>query len=205
MNHADAVKLGAVEKYVLGELNVAERDEFEQHFFECSECASQLEALEALRTTVRQPSVAVMPSQRRHWMERPQVARWALAASVLLGGIVSYQNLYTFPQLRAAVNQPRLITTIQPDTQYRGKSTPQMDFRVPLQFPLGFSAYRIELQSSSGAKLADLHVSAQEASQSEGIRFPRNSATSGELQIVIYGENASLQPQEINRHRLFVP
>ena len=49
MNHADTVALGAVEKYFLGELSVAERDEFEAHFFECAECASQLQALEAMR------------------------------------------------------------------------------------------------------------------------------------------------------------
>lgn len=205
MNHPDAVALGAVEKYVLGELSVAERDDFEAHYFECAECASQLQALEALRGTLREPPPQVMPARGRSWMERPAMARAALAASVLLGVVVGYQNIYTLPELRQAVHQPRLITTIQPDTQYRGAPVAAMDFRVPLQFRPGFTAYRIELQSASGSPLAGLHVTAQEAASSEGIRFARTTERSGNLQIVIYGENASFQPQEINRHRIYVP
>jgi anti-sigma factor RsiW len=42
MNHDDAVQLTAVESYILGELPSAVRDEFEEHFFECTECAEEL-------------------------------------------------------------------------------------------------------------------------------------------------------------------
>ncbi len=39
MDHNEALRLHAVEKYVLGELPPSLRDEFEEHFFECQECA----------------------------------------------------------------------------------------------------------------------------------------------------------------------
>lgn len=204
MNHADAEALGAVEKYYLGELGVAERDEFEAHYFECAECASQLQALEAVRGTLREPLVAEAAPQRP-WVEKPGVARWAFAASLLLAAVVSYQNLYTLPQLRQSVQRPRLITTIQPDVRYRGTPAAAMEFRVPLQFPPGYASYRIELQSASGSKLSDLHVTAAEAASSEGIGFGRSAERSGDLQVVLYGHNASFEPQEVNRHKIYVP
>jgi len=39
MEHTDAVKLQAVEKYILG-TNPVLREEFEAHYFDCTACAS---------------------------------------------------------------------------------------------------------------------------------------------------------------------
>lgn len=203
MNHADTVALGAVEKYFLGELSVAERDEFEVHFFECAECASQLQVLEAVRATVRQP-LSVQPIVIRPWIDRPAVARWALAASVLLGSVVTYQNAFTFPQLRQAADRPRWIATVQPDVRFRGSPSAAAEFRIPLEFPQGFASYRVELQTASGARISELRISASQASTGD-VGFPRTERQSGDLQVVIYGENASLSPQEVKRHRIYVP
>lgn len=203
MNHADAVALGAVEKYYLGELGVAERDEFEAHFFQCAECACQLQALEAVRETIRRP-LPRQPVAIRPWIDRPAVARWALAASVLLGSVVTYQNAYILPQLRQAAQRPRWIATIQPDVRFRGTPASSSEFRIPLEYPPGFTSYRVELQSASGARLSELRVTASQAGSGD-VGFPRTAEQSGDLQVVIYGENASLQPQEIKRHRIYVP
>jgi hypothetical protein len=42
MDHDDAVKLFAVERYVLGEFGQDEAKAFEEHMFGCSECAEQI-------------------------------------------------------------------------------------------------------------------------------------------------------------------
>ncbi len=39
MNHSEAVESQAAEKYLLGELRAGERDNFEDHFFVCDDCA----------------------------------------------------------------------------------------------------------------------------------------------------------------------
>jgi anti-sigma factor RsiW len=44
MDHNEALRLRAVEKYVLGELPPSLRDQFEEHFFECQECAQDVKA-----------------------------------------------------------------------------------------------------------------------------------------------------------------
>ena len=44
MDHNKAVRLLALERYVLGELPPPLRDEFEEHFFECQKCALDAKA-----------------------------------------------------------------------------------------------------------------------------------------------------------------
>jgi anti-sigma factor RsiW len=54
MDHGEAIRLGATEKYVLGELPQSLRDDFEEHYFECQECALDLKAAEAFVDNARE-------------------------------------------------------------------------------------------------------------------------------------------------------
>jgi Putative zinc-finger len=47
MDHHEAIQRGAVEKYLLNQMSPAERDEFEEHYFDCPECAEDLRATAA--------------------------------------------------------------------------------------------------------------------------------------------------------------
>jgi len=42
MDHETAVKTGATERYLLGELTGEDRDRFEEHYFMCPECAEDV-------------------------------------------------------------------------------------------------------------------------------------------------------------------
>ncbi len=53
MDHNEAVRLRAVEKYVLGELAPSQRDEFEAHYFDCQECAQDVKAVAEFVDNVR--------------------------------------------------------------------------------------------------------------------------------------------------------
>jgi len=58
MDHNEAVRLQAAEKYVLGELPPPLRDEFEEHYFECEECAQEVKAAAEFLDNVR-ASIAI--------------------------------------------------------------------------------------------------------------------------------------------------
>ena len=47
MDHEEAVRLQAAEKYVLGELAEELREAYEQHYFDCQECATEVIATAA--------------------------------------------------------------------------------------------------------------------------------------------------------------
>jgi anti-sigma factor RsiW len=47
MDHNEAIKLRAAERYALGELPEDVRDAYEEHFFDCAECAMEMKAVSA--------------------------------------------------------------------------------------------------------------------------------------------------------------
>jgi hypothetical protein len=53
MEHDQAVQTQASMRYILGELTTAERDEFEEHYADCSRCMSDLEMTAAFAANAR--------------------------------------------------------------------------------------------------------------------------------------------------------
>jgi len=115
MDHTEAVKLQAVEKYILGELAPPLRDEFEAHYFDCMECSLNLRSGVAFAVASRQYFAenvgreVVVPAPKPDWFAwlKPLVAIPVFAALLLL---IGYQNFVTIPRLKqsssgvAAVN-----------------------------------------------------------------------------------------------------
>ncbi|HEY6351193.1 MAG TPA: hypothetical protein VI636_17455 [Candidatus Angelobacter sp.] len=66
MNHEFAIGSKAAERYVLGEMNEAERDAYEEHFFSCAVCAEEVKATDELLCTIRQaiPGPSMPPARR---------------------------------------------------------------------------------------------------------------------------------------------
>src|SRR5438046_9901580 len=54
MDHNQAVQLQAAVKYMLGELSQTQRDEYEEHYFDCAECAVDIQALVTFADTGRE-------------------------------------------------------------------------------------------------------------------------------------------------------
>jgi hypothetical protein len=47
MDHTEAIRLQAAAKYALGELSPAQMEEYEEHYFDCAECALDVRAIMA--------------------------------------------------------------------------------------------------------------------------------------------------------------
>src|SRR5215472_1993563 len=103
MNHAEAVETQVVERYLLGELNDSETEEFEQHYFACADCAADVAAATILKANARavfeddaEPPPAPQPAKPGFWEQlfaafRPAPALAAGLASLALGMTCSYQ------------------------------------------------------------------------------------------------------------------
>jgi hypothetical protein len=174
MNHSDAIQMGACEKYLLGELTAQLRDEFEQHYFECSECAHDVQAaalfLSATREALKESAVPVRSHERAtresswfRWL-RPAIAVPAFAVLLLFLG---YQNLVTLPHWKNLASQAASSDLLKPILLHPGMSrgtepripvAPGQSFAVYLDIPTqpAYSAYLIRLQRDSSAATRDL-------------------------------------------------
>lgn len=87
MTCTDVEQRDIAENYVLGRLTEADREAFEQHYFECSRCFAELEAVRAVRDALAQPPRRATPVRRWQWL--------AAAAALLLAvsAVIAWQAL----------------------------------------------------------------------------------------------------------------
>jgi Putative zinc-finger len=111
MDHQEALQRQAVERYLLGELAGPQREEFEAHFFGCTQCEEAVQTGAIFADNARavfheQPDLAPAPGQRAPWWQRfmPLVLAPVVAAAALLC-LVVYQNAVQIPGLRTQLAQ----------------------------------------------------------------------------------------------------
>ena len=133
MEHKEAIRIHAVDRYLLGELTAVEREEFEEHFFSCGECSEDLHVgailVDNSRAVLREevpdpvpasPAAPPRPGWRLWWSQVP------LAAAIALLAVVGYQNLKVLPEYRRqlAEDARRRAASIRasPRRAWRGSS-----------------------------------------------------------------------------------
>lgn len=80
MEHSEAVETKAVERYLLKEMNEAERDAFEAHYFDCPTCAEDVRQAQVFAADIR----VVFQAEDRN---RQRNTRAALAGFLLGLGV----------------------------------------------------------------------------------------------------------------------
>jgi anti-sigma factor RsiW len=138
MNHVEAVEQMATERYLLDELASDAREAFEEHVFDCPDCALDLRAgvafvreakvqLPLMPSRPSEPSrvaparVAPAKEKSSFWTSlwRPAFAAPAFAALLM---VLVYQNAVTFPALRSAAGQPHIVPVVPVHGATRGGS-----------------------------------------------------------------------------------
>jgi anti-sigma factor RsiW len=142
MQHDHAIRTQAAERYLLGQMTAAERDAYEEHYFSCAECESELaaaavfidnarealasksgERADAIRST--EPAApAVVSWWKRLFVAPPRPLVPALSAAVLvLLVFTGYQQLGVIPELRqraSRVEGPRHVPALALRSASRG-------------------------------------------------------------------------------------
>jgi hypothetical protein len=155
MDHTQAVRSDAAEKYLLSELTDAERDAFEEHYFSCAECADEVrvgaifmdnarEALAPQRVTVEKP-ISVTPSRwlRLFW----PMPVGALAAAALLVMVSAYQGFVIMPRLRGQLAESEGIQAVSWHFLTVSRSSPNTLRVTPGQRALGLTLSRSSTQT----------------------------------------------------------
>jgi hypothetical protein len=112
MDHTEAVRSSAAERYAIGDLPVAEVEEFERHFFECSQCSEELRTLTILASDARAvfaeapvPVIAPQPEPRVADRVKDKVTAW-WRQPWILGPAFAALAVIVFVSLDPGLRQP---------------------------------------------------------------------------------------------------
>jgi Putative zinc-finger len=213
MDHEYAIKNHAAEQYVLGELNPHDREEFEEHYFGCPECADAVKTgtyfVDSARVVWEEQ--ASRPSLARQVVEmkpRTRLTLWqrlapagSIAAAVLLA-LVGYQNMIEIPALSAGSSQvkPSILsrTLVRPGA--RGNASSEnvvtikpgqksvlldMDVNAEKAFPY----YRVEVDTPSGKPV--MQTDPAPAEHELAIELPSSKLPPGPYVLLVRGQTES--------------
>jgi len=207
MDHSDAVRLRAAEKYISGELPEDLRDQFEEHYFDCVECANDLKALaifaSASRMVLEEEVVAKVPprlpaAERTGWFTwlRPLVAVPAIGA---LAAIVVFQNTVTIPALKqrsatlpvaqAYGSSFRLQGTTRGESVSTVSINPNESFALDFDFipAQTFRSYQGLLLDDSGNSVLTFLVPGDLANKEVHLTVPAGLVHAGKYSLVLNG------------------
>lgn len=205
MNHEVAISLSASEKYLLNELPGDVRDEFEEHFFECEQCAMDVKAGAALLQQVKRELNATPETELR--VERQPVRpRWywlrpamGLAAMAAMALVIVYQNAIVFPRLKREsnlVSAPAILPAVSlvggtsrgglvPGVVANGQTPILLSVDVPTEDR--FSGYELSLLAPSGELVWKIAASPDQASNTIHLEVPGNRIQAGDFSLVVQG------------------
>jgi hypothetical protein len=205
MDHKQAIDLQLAVKYVLGELPPVQRDEYEDHYMDCPECARDVHAAAAFADTARevfrQEARNEAPARDQHragwfaWL-RPMVAVPAFAVLLLALG---YQSLVTIPRAKekAASREAQVLFNSHP---LRGVNTAGGEGRTLsihageaflLNFDFvptrSFENYICQIEDAQGHAVLRAKIAGANANQEAHLAIPAGALHAGQYVLAFYG------------------
>jgi hypothetical protein len=213
MDHAEVVRRQMTERYLLDELDSAERDEFEGHFFDCPECAADVHAgtvfidqskiVLAEKATAEQPEPILTPAQPG-WFSwfRPV---FALPATALLLLVVAYQNMVTIPYMSHRLNTPQVLPFAAVNVGTYGSDAPAVvthpgeSFLVFVRIPpdSAFVRYTAELYDPERNLEWNLAFVPQNGQDEYPVQVPGKNWKAGRYALTVSGMTAAGERKEI--------
>ena len=180
MDHEAVAAHKMTERYLLNELDPAVRDEFEEHYFNCTECAADVHAAALLVEQIREgaiPDPELHPVPAPPVPARPPWLAWLRPAFVvpvmaILLAVVGYQNLVTYPQIARQLNSPQVLPWAPVNLNTYGSEAPTITPQPGQAFLL---LVRIPPDGLYARYIADLYNPAGKLEWSFAFTIPASS------------------------------
>jgi hypothetical protein len=213
MDHEQAVRQNATERYLLDEFDPEQRDQFEEHFFDCQDCAKDVSAATMLIDQMKDigpqawetdlipmppPDHAHLASKASFGWFSPAFATPVFAVLLLL---VGYQNLVQLPRLRRPHVLPAIALNLSTLGERQEISVPDGGgFLLNVIIPPGkrLSSYRVALYNPQG-KIESIPLPTAATEDSWAIQIPEGSRESGNYSLIVYGTPAGGPETDVGR------
>jgi hypothetical protein len=216
MDHAEAISKGAAERYALDEMDEPERDDYEEHFFDCPMCAEEVKAatrfLDAAKPIARENRLAealersgrarqaaaarfAWPGVKTLFWPMPLGAAAALALA--LGGPALYLATVKVPRLEHALAEADALQPApwqflsvsrgEPQIVKASGQTRVVGLTLSRSFATPHRYYRCELRDAAGRAVLSTIVPAPAGGDELQILLPVSRLRSGPHQLVVSG------------------
>jgi hypothetical protein len=194
MTHDDAIETMAAERYILDDLGPAERDAFEEHFFDCTECTADVRDAATIADGVRTGTRIVPAKHYTGW------AATAAAAAVVIALSTQYapQIARLWKHSPAPAGEPARIIpgeqnidlgatrTAQPVYTIVGNQSVSVGFVIPVTDP--HPPYICELRDDGGRIVGSTTVKTKnEAVDPVSLLIPAGKFHNGQYKLGIRG------------------
>jgi Putative zinc-finger len=222
MDHDAVVRSKMTERYLLGELDPVARDEFEEHFFDCADCALDVHAgalfvdqskivlagkPELVPARVPLPAAPVNTGWRA-WL-RPA---FLVPVMALLLAVIGYRNFVTYSHLQVASNRPQVLPWAAVNVGTYGSTAPVIVTRPGQGFLLlvrippegGYSSYTAELYNPAGNPEWSLSIPVTSEQQKSGqdqwpVQVPVANREVGSYKVVVRGVTPAGESKEVGQ------
>ena len=223
MDHLDAEKMKAVERYMLGDLAVSEVEDFERHFFDCPQCSEELRALTVFQENARAvfaeqvlapvptpvtvpESAARVPQGASGWWRwfSPQWLSSATAATACAALLVGVFSGYLAFRSRDEV---QAVSTFPLYAQARGEETVVSPVAGSHFYTLyldrtwdgDYTSYSAVLRDASGAQKFSTPVKPGAAGTAIYVLVPTHKLEPGHYTLVMRGVDSAGKETELAR------
>ena len=221
MDHAEAVRQKATERYLLDELDPDLRDQFEEHMFDCQECALDVRAgAMFIEQTKAVLSEKPAEAEVRHTQEAPVKAGWfawlrpafAIPGFAVLLAIIGYQNFVQLPHAEMAANQAQALPYASINVSTRGATkaelttTPGKGFNLLVSIPpdSAYTDYILQLYNPAGGLQYTLKIPASSPDDARSIVIPGAGLEQGTYKLVVNGVSANGQQSNLGSYPIDV-
>ena len=211
MDHTAVVREKTTERYLLNELAPDLRDEFEEHYFDCPDCAQDVSAgslfVEHSKLVLAESPEAV-PARVAARPVRGGIFVWlrpafAAPALALLLAVVGYQNLVTYPRLQSELNRPRVLPAVFVNTGAYGAEETAVPEGNGLLLSLRISPdgvyarYTAELYNPAGKPEGSFTITPAPGQDQWSVTVPAVHREAGTYTLALHGITSSGETKDL--------
>jgi hypothetical protein len=213
MDHAVAVDRKMTERYLLGELDPQASQEFEEHFFDCADCALDVRTaalfIEHSKSSLAkesEPVAAPSPvASKPGWLAwlRPAFAAPVMA---LLLALIGYQNLVIYPRLQQTLARPQVLPSAFLNIGGMGPGeqpisiAPEQSFLLLVRIPPdSYPRHTAELYNPAGKLEWSLTLLSSSTQEQWPLQVPGAKRESGSYSLVVRGLTDNGEAKEVGR------
>jgi Putative zinc-finger len=215
MDHEAAIRQKMTERYLLDELDSELRDQFEDHYFECQECALDVKAgalfVDKSKAVLAEDRASAEKTRRSTAWDSPGWLSWLRPAftvpvMAMLLAEIGYQSLVVFPQMRQALARPQVFqswASVNIGTWGDGGPTitiaPRQSFLLFVRIPpdATYASYVADLYNPAGKPEWSLKIPATANQNPWPVEVPGAERASGAYKLAVRGVTAAGETKEI--------